>query len=111
MLARAYKHLGQYVQSAEAYDQAIKKNPTAELMIEYSEALALGNNQRFTPEARQLVMRALELEPNNVNVLWFAGVAEYQEGNYRKSIEHLSRLSEDAKQYADINRTLRIYID
>ena len=111
MLARAYKHLGQYVQSAEAYDQALKKNPTAELMIEYSEALALGNNQRFTPEARQLVMRALELEPNNVNVLWFAGVAEYQEGNYRKSIEHLSRLSEEAKQDADINRTLRIYID
>ncbi len=111
MLGRAYKHLGQYLLAAEAYDQAMKQNPTAQLMIEYSEALALGNNQRFTPKARELVMRALELEPDNVNVLWFAGVAEFQAGNYRSTIEHLSRLSEHAKQDADMSRTLRIYID
>ncbi|UCB55577.1 MAG: c-type cytochrome biogenesis protein CcmI [Thiotrichales bacterium] len=111
MLARAYKHLGQYLQSAEAYEQAVKQGPSAQLMIEQSEVIALANNQRFTPAARELVMRALEMEPNNVNVLWFAGVAEYQAGNYRKSIEHLSRLSEQAKQDAEINRSLRIYID
>lgn len=111
MLGRAYKHLGQYVQSAAAYEQAMKLGPTAQLMIEYSEALALGNNQRFTEQARQLVMRALELEPDNVNVLWFAGVAEFQAGNYRSSIEHLSRLSEQARQDPDMSRSLRIYID
>ena len=111
MLGRAYKHLGQYLQSAEAYDQAMKQSPTARLMIEYSEALALANNQRFSPEARALVMRALELEPNNMNVLWFAGVAEFQEGNYRNSLEHLSRLSEHARQDPKMNRSLRIYIE
>ena len=112
MLGRAYKHLGQYLRSAEAYDQAMKQqSPTAQLMIEYSEALALTNNQRFTPEARALVMRALKLEPNDVNVLWFAGVAEFQEGNYRESLEHLSRLSEYARQDPKMSRSLRIYID
>ncbi len=111
MLGRAYKHLGQYVQAGEAYAQAMNQNATAQLMIEYSEALALANNQRFTPQARELVMNALELEPDNVNVLWFAGVAEFQAGNYRNSLEHLSRLSEQAKQDADMNRSLRIYID
>ena len=111
MLARSYKHLRQYAMAAEAYGEALKLGPTAQLMIEQSEAIALGNNQRFTPEARSLVMQALELEPDNVNVLWFAGVAEYQAGNYRKSIEHLSRLSEQASQDAEIARSLRIYID
>jgi cytochrome c-type biogenesis protein CcmH len=111
MLARAYKHLGQYVLSAEAFEQAVKMNPSAQLMLEQSEAIALGNNQQFTPQARALVMRALELEPDNVNVLWFAGVAEFQAGNYRNSIEHLSRLTEQAKQDAEIERSLRMYID
>ena len=111
MLGRAYKHMGQYMMSAEAFAQAVKMNPTAKLMIEQSESIALGNNQRFTPQARELVMRALQMEPDSVNVLWFAGVAEFQAGNYRKSIEHLSRLSAQAQQDAEINRSLRLYIE
>ena len=111
MLGRAYKHIGQYVLSAEAFAQAVKIKPTAQLMLEQSESLALGNNQSFTPQARDLVMRALEMEPDNINVLWFAGVAEFQAGNYRNSIEHLSRLSAQAQQDQEINRSLRLYID
>jgi len=111
MLGRAYKHLGQYLLSVKAFEQANKMAPNAQLMIEQTESMALANNQRFTAEARALVMRALELEPDNLNVLWFAGVAEYQAGNYRNSIEHLSRLSEQAKQDAEVERSLRLYID
>jgi len=111
MLGRAYKHLGQYMMSVEAYEQANKIAPNAQLMIEQTESMALGNNQRFTPEARALVMRALELEPDNLNVLWFAGVAEFQAGHYRASIEHLSRLSDEAKKDPEVERSLRLYID
>jgi cytochrome c-type biogenesis protein CcmH len=111
MLGRAYKHLGQYTMSVEAFEQANRIAPDAQLMIEQTESMALGNNQRFTPEARALVMRALELEPDNLNVLWFAGVAEFQAGNYRNSIEHLSRLSDEAKKDPEVERSLRLYID
>ena len=108
MLGRAYKHLGQYIMSVEAYQQANKMAPNAQLMIEQTESMALANSQRFTPEARALVMRALELEPDNLNVLWFAGVAEFQAGNYRGSIEHLSRLSDEAKKDPEVERSLRL---
>ena len=111
MLGRAYKHLGQYMLAAEAFGEAVAMSPTAQLMLEQSEAIALGNNQQFTPQARTLVMRALEMEPDNVNVLWFAGVAEFQAGNYRNSIEHLSRLGDQAKQDPEIDRSLRMYIE
>lgn len=111
MLGRAYKHLGQYMLSVEAFEEANRIAPDAQLMIEQTESMALGNNQRFTPEARALVMRALELEPDNLNVLWFAGVAEFQAGNYRNSIEHLSRLSDEAKKDPEVERSLRLYID
>jgi cytochrome c-type biogenesis protein CcmH len=111
MLGRAYKHLGQYASSVKAFEQAVSMGPKAQLMIEQSESMALGNNQRFTPEARALVMRAFELEPDNLNVLWFAGVAEFQAGNYRNSIEHLSRLSEQGENDPELERSLRLYID
>ena len=111
MLGRAYKHLGQYMMSVEAFEQANKMAPNAQLMIEQTESMALANSQRFTPEARALVMRALELEPDNLNVLWFAGVAEFQAGNYRSSIEHLSRLADEAKKDPEVERSLRLYID
>jgi len=111
MLGRAYKHLGQYMMAVKAFEQAVKMAPNAQIMIEQSETMALANNQRFTSEARELVMRALELEPDNLNVLWFAGVAEYQAGNYRNSIEHLSRLSDQAKKEPEVERSLRLYID
>jgi len=111
MLGRAYKQLGQYMMSVKAFEQANKMAPNAQLMIEQTESMALANNQRFTPEARALVIRALELEPDNLNVLWFAGVAEFQAGNYRNSIEHLSRLSDEAKKDPEVERSLRLYID
>jgi cytochrome c-type biogenesis protein CcmH len=111
MLGRAYKHLGQYASSVKAFEQAVSMAPKAQLMIEQSESMALGNNQRFTPEARALVMRAFDLEPDNLNVLWFAGVAEFQAGNYRNSIEHLSRLSEQGENDPELERSLRLYID
>ena len=111
MLGRAYKHLGQYASSVKAFEQAVSMGPKAQLMIEQSESMALANNQRFTPEARALVMRAFELEPDNLNVLCFAGVAEFQAGNYRNSIEHLSRLSEQGDNDPELERSLRLYID
>ena len=50
--------------------QANKMAPNAQLMIEQTESMALANSQRFTPEARALVMRALELEPDNLDYLY-----------------------------------------
>jgi cytochrome c-type biogenesis protein CcmH len=111
MLARAYKHLGRYDESAQAFTRAIELQPNAQLMLEKAEALALSNARVFNDEARDLVMRASALEPDNTNALWFAGVAEFQHANYRESIEHLSRLSSIAEEDADVNTSIRFYID
>ena len=111
MLARAYKHMKRYDESANAFTRAIELQPDAQLMLEKAEALALLNNQVFNAEARELVLRAIALQPDNVNVLWFAGVAEFQHGNYRESIEHLSRLASIAQEDADVNKSIRFYID
>ena len=93
MLGRAHKYLGRYDLAAKAFTVALDTDTNnAQLMLESAEILALNNNREFTPEARELVLKAYALEPDNVNALWFAGVAEYQYGNYRQAIQHLTRM-------------------
>lgn len=93
MLARSNKYLGRYELAKKAYDAALEKDPNnAQLMLEAVEVMALNNNRSFTPEARKLALKAYAIQPDNVNALWFAGVAEYQYKNYRQAIDHLTAL-------------------
>ena len=93
MLGRAQKYLGKNELAAKAFAVALEKDSgNAQLMLESAEMIALTNKQTFIPEARDLVLKAYALEPGNPNALWFAGVAEYQHGNYRQAIEHLTTL-------------------
>ena len=110
MLARSYKYLGRYGEAANAYvaANAIELNP--QVMLEHAEVLALINNKKINDEARDLIMKALAMAPDNLNTLWFAGVAEFQSGNYRQSIAHLSRLSEAAVQDPEVDNSIRYYI-
>jgi cytochrome c-type biogenesis protein CcmH len=111
MLGRAYKHLGQFSESAEAFATAGEITPNAQLMLEQAEALALLNGQKFDIKGRELTLDALKLEPDNVNGLWFAGVAEFQFGNYRQSISHLSKLASVAEADDEIKQSIRFYIE
>ena len=93
MLARAHKYLGQYGLAEKSFAVAYQQDENnAQLMLELAEMMALNNNRQFTAPSRELVLKAYALEPNNANVLWFSGVAEYQSGNYRQAIDRLLAL-------------------
>jgi cytochrome c-type biogenesis protein CcmH len=112
MLGRAYKYLKRYKDSIKAFDQALKLQPdNAQLMLETAEAIALLNGQVFNKAAVDLIMRAKALEPDNANVLWFAGVADFQLGHYRASIDSLSRLAAVAKADKDVDQSIRSYLE
>ena len=107
MLARAQKYLGKYELAAKAFAVALETDTDdAQLMLENAEMLALNNNQRFNAEARTLVLRAYELQPDNPNALWFAGVAEYQHKNYRQAIKHLTTLQPLAAGETDVLKSI-----
>lgn len=107
MLGRAQKYLGRHELAAKAFAVALEKDSgNAELMLESAEMIALSNNQTFTPEARELVLRAYAIDPGNPNALWFAGVAEYQHGNYRQAIEHLIALQPMATGEEEVMKSI-----
>ena len=93
MLGRAHKYNGNNERAANAFAVALEKDTdNAQLMLQRAEVLALLNDRFFTTEARELILKALALEPTNANTLWFAGVAEYQLGNFHQAIDHLKQL-------------------
>ena len=82
-----------YGLAAKAFAVALEKDGNdAQLMLERAEMLALDNNRAFNAEARNLVLAAYKLEPENANVLWFVGVAEFQKENHQQAINHLTKL-------------------
>jgi len=110
MLGRSYKYMGRYGEAANAFKTASEIEQSPQLMLEHAEVLALMNGQKFNEEARELSLKALAMAPGDVNALWFAGVAEFQFGNYRETIEYLSQLSLVAAEDAEVDRSIRLYI-
>ena len=103
MLARAHKYLGQYELAEKSFVVALQQDENnAQLMLELAEVMALTNNRQFSEASRELVLKAYALEPNNANVLWFSGVAEYQFGNYRQAIDRLTALLPLARGEEDV---------
>ena len=110
MLGRSYKHIQRYADSSNAFSKAIELEPSARLYLEQAEALALSNEKSFVGEPRELVMKALELAPDSINTIWFAGVAEFQSGNYGESIDLLIQLSAEANADPEIGESIRFYV-
>ena len=107
MLGRTHKYLGRYELAAKAFGVALETDKeNAQLMLESAEVTALGNNRVFTPAARELVLKAYALEPDNMNALWFVGVAEYQQGNYQQAIQHLTKMLPMASKEEDVMRSV-----
>ena len=107
MLGRAHKYLGNYELAAKAFAVVLEKEPNnVSVMLENAEMIALNNDRKFTPQARDLVLKAYELEPGNANVLWFAGVAEYQYGNYQLAIDHLLQLLPLAADEEEVKQSI-----
>ena len=107
MLGRTHKYLGRYELAANAFAVALEQDPeNAQLLLESVEVIALSNNRTFTPKAVQQVEKAYELEPDNANVLWFAGVSAYQAGNYQEAIDRLLKLLPTAGNEEDVMKSI-----
>ena len=107
MLGRSHKYLGNNQQAANAFAVALEQDTeNAQLMLERAEVLALTNNRVFTEDARALVLKAYELDPENPNALWFIGVAEFQQGNHRQAITHLAKLLPMAGGEEDVMKSI-----
>ncbi|MDO5289648.1 MAG: hypothetical protein Q4F13_08455 [Pseudomonadota bacterium] len=82
MLARSYKVLGRYAESADAWEHAkdLVWND-ADSLAEWTEARILAHGQRFDRRSQELLARAMSLAPEHPGVLLLRGLAALDRGD------------------------------
>lgn len=87
LLGRAYQSMQNPQKAIDAFKHARELLPDdADVMADYAQALVMDGGKGFSGEPRQLLDRALAIQPDNQRALWLRGVAEYQAGEYAASI-------------------------
>ncbi|RLJ68442.1 c-type cytochrome biogenesis protein CcmI [Sulfurisoma sediminicola] len=107
MLARSYKMLGRFDEAGKAYARAgafIDNEPA--LLADYADILVAGAGT-FAGKPRELIAKALKLDPDNAHALWLSGTAAFEAGQYKQAVADWERLlkqlepgSEDAQSVA-----------
>jgi cytochrome c-type biogenesis protein CcmH len=112
MLARSYKSLGRDAEAVMAYGKAEKViNDDPDLLASYAEALATVNGKRLAGKPRQLVERALKLDPNHAHSLFLAGAAAMEAGDNKQGITYWEAVLPQVEPGSDIEQMLRSGID
>jgi cytochrome c-type biogenesis protein CcmH len=93
MLARSYKVLQRYADSAAAWEHA---KPLAwddvEAMTEWTEARILSQDHRFDPRSQELLARAMSLGPSHPGVLMLRALSALDRGDGPAATRLLTQL-------------------
>src|ERR1044072_1974862 len=112
MLARSYLNLEKYSEASKAYERATAlKTDDADLLTEYAFVLAMTNNRQLAGQPRELVAKALQIEPENAKALELAGSAECQAKNYTTAIEYWQKVLAKSPPNSELARTVTARIN
>lgn len=92
ILARLHSEKDQFAKAAQAYEKAlalpskVAKDPS--VWCEYADVLGMMQNGKLAGRPRELIDRALALNPNHPKALEMAGSAEYAQGDYASALRY-----------------------
>lgn len=87
MLGRAYMMINRIPEAVNSFEKSLALRPDrAETMLSLADALSMNNEGQLIGKPRELVKKALTLEPQNVTALWLSGMAASQESEYSEAI-------------------------
>jgi len=93
LLARSSFQARRIDEALNAYRKATAlQGDNADLWVEYANTLAIANDRKLSGKPARLVERALEIDPDNLNALAFAGLAALQGGDRGLALRHWHRL-------------------
>lgn len=93
VLARSYTVLGKHQNALAAYARAHAiLGDQAQLLVEYAQTLAEQRGGQLAGKPRDLLERAVSLEPTHERARWLAGFAALQSGETERALEHWNAL-------------------
>ena len=115
LLARSYFDSNKYKKSIYAYEKALGLSPDQpDLIADLADAITMDNNGTITAKTKDLLMHALEIDPNHNKTLALLATFSMKENETKKAIFYWSKLKEsvaensfDSKKIEQIIKTLR----
>jgi cytochrome c-type biogenesis protein CcmH len=93
ILAKTYAAVEHWAEALQAYEKAIKLLPEEpSVMTGYAEALAITSNRVLQGRPMELVLQALEKDPDDMKGLELAGINAFQEQNFAVAGFYFKRL-------------------
>lgn len=93
MLARTYAAIQQYNEAVEAYEKILELiGDNANVLLRYADALIMSEGGRMSEKASQAILRAIELEPDNMQGLWMAGMVASSQSDFKQALSYWYRL-------------------
>ncbi len=87
MLARTYTALGNYNEAVPAYEQLLHLvGDDADILLRYADAMAMRDGGALVGQPKQIIDKALALEPDHPQGLWLSGIADSQSGNFKQAL-------------------------
>ena len=92
MLARSYYSMQKYAEASNAFAKATDLVPNdADLWADYALALAMVNGRQLQGKPKELLDKALSVDPENLKALELSGSAAFQAKDYKRAIEYWQR--------------------
>ncbi len=112
LLGRSYAVLGRYGEAVDAYARAAQRAPRdPQLLADFADALAMARGARLAGEPEKLVLRALEIDSNNLKALALAGTAAFERKDYAIAARFWQRMLPLVPDGSDEARTIRANVD
>lgn len=93
LLARTYGELRQHKEATDAYARAASiLPPNAAILAEWVDARVLANDRKWDDESRDIVKRALAVDPKHLKALALAGSEAFDRADYKQAIISWKRM-------------------
>ena len=94
MLGKTYKYLEQFPEAAQVFGKLNQLQPNnVEVMLNYAEMLAISHDGQLDGEPAALALKAVQLEPENNDALWMAGLVKAETGEAAEAIAYWQKLA------------------
>lgn len=111
LLARIYSEMEEYKNSLEMYQAILDERPQSpDVVSEMAQVLYIASGGQFTAEVKNMYDRAIQMQPQNIRTISFAGISAFQAGAYQEALEYwqmgISLSEPNSRQYQTMLQAL-----
>ena len=109
ILARSLYVMNRYAEAVPAYRNIFRLGGgnDAGTLADFADALVATNNGRFNDEAGELLVKALQLEPDNIKALWLAGHWQVEAGHAAEAVRYWEQAAQQMSPTSEDFRIIR----